>query len=1046
MKKLLSILAVVGLTATASTSVVACSSSSKDKDANENLTKTILNNSSLGDVEASDILNDILKTDQQSLIFGDKGTALKTFSNYAAESFMKNSDKLKDLSQKYIANGLKGKDINGKDVDAKDKDATVAKAKEAASYIDDGLWDNIKQDWNTRFSNAKDAWAQAIKDAKSKYGKKWESNWLKDLQSQFGDYVYVNGTRTKATKTNQYKDLYVSYSILNGESNGKTIADSLKDDIYLWGSAPTGTDVQTIKNALMTQVFTAKAFNIGGKSIDFKSNSKQLTSISDDANRGSSWLGQLDNFIDGLQASYSKADNDVSKMSNDDQIYLDDLINMINVTGGYNLEDLISTTASKDSSTPSIDRNNYLIGNAQWASRTNIFDHIKKDTSKTMSNTLMQRWDANFTEDFAGGNSGTADTSALVINSAYDVSNIVSTVYTNPGKTTTNQINGLFSNSQRYIANDYYQVEKPVAVSELVVKPLYTDGPDLDQFITNNKYVGKDANGNTGLMDSFYRFLGNFIDNTVTAPTGTDFSTANTSKVKDGTSDYSWDDLMKLGVTGVHDVTTKTTFDSKFTGDVSFTSHSNLLTRDSSSSDYSDILKYSIYDYLSNGITANNQLKLKDASSAAPGADANPENISIGTVNQDKTPDQVAAIKPEYQTITNLVDSLNRTNLDGSKSIYKVVNPQQGIIAFMDKDGIHFVRIEGYGLMDKSGAGKIDTDDLVTNPQSQLTVNDFNNKDETISNSAENSYHTAQLLASDLSADSTKTYATNITSDYMNSSDYTGGTKDAPANQKLTENQYYSGLTYNDLNKSFGNKYLRFLANSSIAKSNGISGAKYSYDLNAELKSYIGADLTADNLGDSSDMLDMIWNYMSEITGLNDDQLFTFVSTDGSATDQTKSLIFDVLRNVNLADDTKDKFIDLYKDWIESALSSNSLLNRQRKGTENFTTSWGNADKTLSKGTTWTNPDPKMAEYHPSLTFKDAEGKSDDNWYSTSAQSVDDNKVWTPFKDTIVNAPDTPDSKQANVVFSRSTSNEIKYQIKMSKFIPNDFAMKGDEE
>jgi hypothetical protein len=96
------------------------------------------------------------------------------------------------------------------------------------------------------------------------------------------------------------------------------------------------------------------------------------------------------------------------------------------------------------------------------------------------------------------------------------------------------QLNGLFSNSQRYFANQYYIEKKPVAITEFVVKP-FQSNPKIgfDKEVSNSPYVGTSNNKYRGLQN----FIKTFVNSSI--PGDSDAAADRTQEMFDGESSFS---------------------------------------------------------------------------------------------------------------------------------------------------------------------------------------------------------------------------------------------------------------------------------------------------------------------------------------------------------------------------------------------------------------------------------------------------------------------------------------------------------------------------
>jgi|GEM_PF-2982652 len=69
---------------------------------------------------------------------------------------------------------------------------------------------------------------------------------------------------------------------------------------------------------------------------------------------------------------------------------------------------------------------------------------------------------------------------------------------------------GLFSNAQRYFANQYFSTKKPLAISEFIIKPL-TGNSTLATNINNIGYIA-DSVANQADVGSLYNFMNLFVN------------------------------------------------------------------------------------------------------------------------------------------------------------------------------------------------------------------------------------------------------------------------------------------------------------------------------------------------------------------------------------------------------------------------------------------------------------------------------------------------------------------------------------------------------
>ncbi|AHI54036.1 hypothetical protein SSABA_v1c06340 [Spiroplasma sabaudiense Ar-1343] len=170
--------------------------------------------------------------------------------------------------------------------------------------------------------------------------------------------------------------------------------------------------------------------------------------------------------------------------------------------------------------------------------------------------------------------------------------------------------------------------------------------------------------------------------------------------------------------------------------------YDTLLTLDASTEVFSNTLRTAVYEYLSTN---------KSPSAATNGAD--------------------------------LVAKINRNAAD---KVYTVLD--DGIIAFAETDGLHFVRIEGYNfLKEATWNSKDGTGAPGTNDKELAAFDDFwNNKNDS---------------------------------------------------ERIAAMRDTTSQTYKNLNSNIKNEYLKFLLNSSLTK--GLTGSKTQFDLMSQIKNYV---------------------------------------------------------------------------------------------------------------------------------------------------------------------------------------------------------------
>ncbi|ATZ18636.1 hypothetical protein ESOMN_v1c02520 [Williamsoniiplasma somnilux] len=388
---------------------------------------------------------------------------------------------------------------------------------------------------------------------------------------------------------------------------------------------------------------------------------------------------------------------------------------------------------------------------------------------------------------------------------------------------TDSELYGFLSNSQRFVVDSFFQNQKPLAITEVV----FNKGTgDLAKEINGEAFFDKttttDAKQFTGLMD----FLNNYvtgaktIEGTSQSPFDTIF--ANQNKANNGKIFVKNNEAWNTDSSNYY--TTK--------------NDSELLTLSDSS--HSKITKYSVYDFLQtqgnieefdiadNAIEVESRDDLEDPEKGA----FLPDNATAIANVIKSLPDenQQSEAWAKLGQALGLIKSLNRkVNQDGTgefstsdkqsdNKVYKVLNKELGIIAFMDTDGLHITKISGFDILKGS--------ELLS---AQKTV-DFENDKVGYLKDAQ----TLQKINNYAKGQTNGDYRY-IFGDYKGafkpnsvSSSQLNKTKNKAANDTTKEEsmEFISadriedikklGLDYSRINSSISNKYEQYLVNNSI--------------------------------------------------------------------------------------------------------------------------------------------------------------------------------------------------------------------------------------
>ena len=771
MKKLLSLLATITLTVTPITSVIACTNKTSDGD--NNATNSILK-SPVFNLTADDLLNSA----KAETLFGGHDNAVHDFMNYFAFQVSKQlSDPTSDLYQQFNA-AVTADNI----------------------YINDEFINSVQTQYNSARQYAISQWNEAV-DAARDNGKKWEETFRKALEKQLN--------RTFA-KYQDAKEVYITNQMMKG-TNNTSVIDSLLNAIY---AIPQDNKVLTFDQIIQNFSGQILGLNKTIKGISFN----LLNAWGANRNPDLDLVGELTKLLQGLAI----------EVGNISHPYFDSLstylIDFINATGG---------TTSPNSNTAKFAK----LANITWMTQATFKSSVLGNPA-TWAKEIIARACSSYATDYDSSGTPTSSYNPRIDGNGDGVAKfaaINSYVSLTDSSSISNNAStkGLFSNAQRYFANQYFNTKKPLAISEFIIKPL-TSTSTLTTNINNIGYIA-DSVANQADVGSLYNFMSLFVNQSNWGGTS---STDNTKTMVSGSSDYSWDQLMNSGgslSSWTNQAGSSYDWTDTFTSDFSLTQHTKLLTIDSPSSDYSDILKYAVYDSLTTNAPAEYVSNT-----------TNPTAENDGSVTTN--------LNDQQKAVTNWISSMNRRT-SGTNNVYQVLNSTQGIISFVDTDGIHLARIEGYGLLKNASS---------LTSQTKLSTTSFVDGDQTTINNYQAIESISRNLNNNSNSSAVKNAIKNQTYDYT-SADTTS---------------YYQ---YSNLNTSFGNKYLQYLANSSLLAKIGITNTKEKYDLNSEVQSYLASAIPSSTAA-STNMWISAWTYFKEILGLDDSGLFDLIFPASSAT------------------------------------------------------------------------------------------------------------------------------------------------------------------
>ncbi|AVN58859.1 lipoprotein [Mesoplasma florum] len=431
-----------------------------------------------------------------------------------------------------------------------------------------------------------------------------------------------------------------------------------------------------------------------------------------------------------------------------------------------------------------------------------------------------------------------------------------------------NQKNNILSNSQKFLVDNYFETKKPVATSEIVLefsKINSTATPDINKEISPAQFVNN-ANTQTELINYFEGFY-QFYNAYVSSESASSYANAETS-TSTGLTDFETfyrgsnkNNLWKLGQNQTD------------TGIINFLTAKNnekLLTLDydTTTGTYSNIAKYSVYDFLSSNPE-------EDVISTKNEWNADSTNmIGEWTIFNNKMENVKGDAKEGMNLLFNLVNDLGRHAEADANSAkegetakpYKVLNAKDGIIAFIDTDGLHFMKIDGYSLLKNQDNEVIPEGEALVAEKSETS----DDKDK------------QQSIAYDLLSKTNKELIPYLLNPKLSSG--TGSDKiDEPTTiEPGTNNDIYKQKIIDNMGTEFGNDYSkiinysitndyeRFLVNNTVAKGflstdEDKTNLFYNFDILADAKATTS---TTENFGLLSQWL---WTYLDEILGTNGD-------------------------------------------------------------------------------------------------------------------------------------------------------------------------------
>ncbi|WFQ91819.1 hypothetical protein MFERI14815_00431 [Mycoplasma feriruminatoris] len=476
---------------------------------------------------------------------------------------------------------------------------------------------------------------------------------------------------------------------------------------------------------------------------------------------------------------------------------------------------------------------------------------------------------------------------------------------------------GSISNSQRYAINNYFNSEKPVVFSDLIFKFANNKtSADIEKNLSLKSLIPTDGSGQDLTSKLIQRFQGvqSVLETYVTSDSTNTSGTSSTSNnYTAGLSRFDTifrgeDAKIKANTTNKNKADFKdwTEWDTK-NDNHKINANGKLLTL--SDTTYSDTVKFSIYDFLTSNNT-NNTWNWKNEENGNVESEGFKKALIDGGLSSDEASRIDNAIsrssgKNEAKdatrlTIYNLTELFKKINQKNSSSvggsggssgnsggsssssdinginnntnIYTVLNKEDGIIAFIDGDGLHITKIDGYKLINKSN-------------QTGSVGNQQGNNSNLVKQTAV--LKQIRSLYSSPNSSVLVPYLINSTleNNVMNSSvsvgsgsSTTNGSWDWTSKDKTNASAVRNlGIDVNILNSNIINDYERFLINTSLID-NSKTKAFYNIDILSEVSKSIQSG--SDSSSQANWLIELFTKVLKDEKKQPIDLIKTIIATD----------------------------------------------------------------------------------------------------------------------------------------------------------------------
>ncbi|MDQ0567439.1 lipoprotein [Mycoplasma yeatsii] len=273
---------------------------------------------------------------------------------------------------------------------------------------------------------------------------------------------------------------------------------------------------------------------------------------------------------------------------------------------------------------------------------------------------------------------------------------------------------GSITDSQKFSIDNYFHSEKPVMVSDLIFTFANSKKKeDVEKQLSLEALIPTSSTGNDLTKELVNRFQG--IAATLQAYVKDDQSEGDNNAPD--TAGMSRFDTIFRGATRA--LRANVTGDAKSFKDWTQWDKENTYHKVNKTGDlltisdtsFSNVAKYSVYDFLTNKNDNSNEFSWKDRE------ELQKDDLTKYGLNESQANSVISALEKHQETktaIANVIKLFEKINQKTSakegekddnngknmnKNMFTVLNKENGIIAYIDGDGLHVTKIDGYKLM-----------------------------------------------------------------------------------------------------------------------------------------------------------------------------------------------------------------------------------------------------------------------------------------------------------------------------------------------------------